>query len=46
MKCQILLSGKIKKNIVNLSSAEFAHRVESVGQDKRDYQINIFLVSL
>ena len=27
MKCQILLSGKNKKNITNLSPAEFAHRV-------------------
>ena len=24
MKCQILFSGKNKKNIINLSSAEFA----------------------
>ena len=27
MKCQNLFSGKSKKNIVNLSSAEFTHRV-------------------
>ena len=27
MKCQCLLSGKIKKNIINLSSAEVVHRV-------------------
>ena len=27
MKCQILFSGKNKKNIINLSSAESAHSV-------------------
>ena len=27
MKCQILFSGKSKKNIINLSSAELAQRV-------------------
>ena len=27
MKCQILFSGKYKKNIINLSSAELAKRV-------------------
>ena len=30
MKCQILFSGKNKKNIANLSSAEFAQRVVKV----------------
>ena len=30
MKCQILLSGRNKKNIINLSSAEFAHKVVKV----------------
>ena len=30
MKCQILFSGKIRKNIIYLSSAEFAHSVLSV----------------
>ena len=30
MKCQILFSGKNKKNITNLSSAEFAQRVVKV----------------
>ena len=30
MKCQILLSGKNKKNIINLSSAENAQRVVKV----------------
>ena len=30
MKCRILFSGKNKKNIVNLSSAELAQRVLKV----------------
>ena len=30
MKCQILFSRKIKKNIISLSSAEFAHSMERV----------------
>ena len=30
MKCQILFSGRNKKNIINLSSAELAQRVISV----------------
>ena len=30
MKCQILFSGKTKKNIINLSSAEMAQRVGKV----------------
>ena len=30
MKCQILFSGKNKKNITNLSSAELAQRVVKV----------------
>ena len=30
MNCQILFSGKNKKNITNLSSAELAHRVVMV----------------
>ena len=30
MKCQILFSGKNKKNILNLSSAELAQRVVKV----------------
>ena len=30
MKCQILFSGKTKKNIINLSSAENAQRVVKV----------------
>ena len=28
MKCQSLFSGKNKKSVINLSSAEFAQRVE------------------
>ena len=32
MKCQILFSGKNKKNIINLSSAENAQRVVKVKQ--------------
>ena len=30
MKCQSLFSGKNKKNIINLSSPEFANRVKMV----------------
>ena len=30
MKCQLLLSGKYRKNIINLSSAELANRVVNV----------------
>ena len=30
MKCPILFSGENKKNIINLLSAEFAHRVVKV----------------
>ena len=30
MKCQILFSGKTKKNIINLQSADFAHCIVSV----------------
>ena len=33
MKCQILFSGKNKKNIISLSSAEFAHSMVSVKGD-------------
>ena len=34
MKCQILFFGKNKKNITNLSSAEFAQRVMKVKVSK------------
>ena len=34
MKCQILFSGKNKKNIINLSSAENAQRVVKVKEIK------------
>ena len=37
MKCQILFSGKNKKNIISLSSAENAQRVVKV---KRNLDIN------
>ena len=30
MKCQILFSGKNKKNIINLSSAEYVQRVVKI----------------
>ena len=30
MKCHILFSGENKKNIINLLSAEFAHKVVKV----------------
>ena len=41
MKCQILFSGKNLKNITNLSSAEFVHRVVTV----KDYLL-IFIHEL
>ena len=34
MKCQILFSGKSKKTIINLSSAELAQRVVKVDKLK------------
>ena len=34
MKCQILFSGNNKKNITNLSSAEYAQRVVKVNNDR------------
>ena len=34
MKCQIMFSGKYKKNIRNLASAEFAQKVVNVNGDK------------
>ena len=37
MKCQILFSGKNKKNIINLSSAENAQRVVKVKQEFQHY---------
>ena len=49
MKCQILLSGKNKKNIINLSSAENAQRVVKVNhpllpcsREKKHQEKNIF----
>ena len=38
MKCQILFSGKNKKNIINLPSAENAQRVVKV---KKEYMMII-----
>ena len=35
MKCQILFSGKNKKNIISLLSAEFAHSMVSVNYNTR-----------
>ena len=48
MKCQILFSGKNKKNIINLSSAENAQRVVKVNIDHTPiklpkYQTETFL---
>ena len=42
MKCQILLSGKNKKKIISLSSAEFAHRMV---KDKQ-LQVKVDLIRL
>ena len=42
MKCQIIFSGKNKKNITNFSSAELAKRVVKV----KKYLITFFLISL
>ena len=39
MKCQSLSSGKNKKNIVNLPSAEFAHRMVKVKETLAYYFI-------
>ena len=40
MKCQILFSGKNKKNIINLSSAENAQRVVKVNKQRRVLMAN------
>ena len=37
MKCQILFSGKNKKNIINLSSTELAQRVVKVNASSEKY---------
>ena len=50
MKCQILFTGKNKKNIINLSSAENAQRVVKVktyhamGEFHRQRTDDIFLI--
>ena len=41
MKCQRLFSRKNKKNVINLSSAEFAKRVVKVKNFKSPQTINI-----
>ena len=41
MKCQILFSGKNKKNIINLSSAENAQRVVKVKSNMTYYCVAI-----
>ena len=42
MKCQILFSGKNKKNIINLSSAENAQRVVKVKAPHKTVAGNFF----
>ena len=42
MKWQKPYTGKIKKNIINLLTAEFAHRVVKVNA----FRVNLFLVKL
>ena len=44
MKCQILFSGKNKKNIINLSSAENAQRVVKVNPNIMMYTVSILIV--
>ena len=41
MKCQILFSGKNKKNIINLSSAENAQRVVKVKAPRKPASENV-----
>ena len=41
MKCQILFSGKNKKNIINLSSAENAQRVVKVNSDSVQISVSL-----
>ena len=41
MKCQILFSGKNKKNIINLSSAENAQRVVKVKVPRKPASENV-----
>ena len=36
MKCQILVTGKTMKNVIELSSAEFAKCVNELGREKTD----------
>ena len=43
MKCQILFSGKNKKNIINLSSAENAQRVVKVNSMQGSLTVNLYI---
>ena len=45
MKCQILFSGKNKKNIINLSSVEFVQKVIIVNKHSVHKNILTFTVS-
>ena len=46
MKCQILFSGKNKKNIINLSSAENAQRVVKVKEVTKDNFYMLYVIEL
>ena len=46
MKCQSLFSGKNKKNIINLSSAELAQRVVNVNMNDYCYVYPIDLIKV
>ena len=40
MKCQILFSGKNKKNMINLTSAELIHKVETINPKSRKFNLS------
>ena len=42
MKCQNLFSGKNKKNIINMASAELAHRVGTVNLQSLYTPVQLF----
>ena len=46
MQCHILFSGKNKKNIINLSSAEFVQRVVKVNVLYRIHAWSVSIVQL
>ena len=46
MKCLILFSGKNKKNIINLSSAENAQRVVKVNKGPKLLSAEVFVFEL